>query len=136
MVVALALGFYSTSLKSRAGQIKEQSHFRLLLTLSMVSRGTGGIAIILGIAALVVDAVTGKLPSFSSAAGVALLIGIVLAFVAYGGFGEGMLMRGIRALRRSEPSGYAREIGRIRAYSWAMAITALITLVLMAVSAV
>ncbi|WP_171823477.1 hypothetical protein [Thermogymnomonas acidicola] len=45
-------------------------------------------------------------------------------------------MRGNQGLRRSEPSGYAREIGRIRAYSWAMAITALITLVLMAVSAV
>ncbi|WP_075057033.1 hypothetical protein [Thermogymnomonas acidicola] len=43
VVVALALGFYSTSLKSRAGgQIKEQSHFRLLLTLSMVSRGAPG----------------------------------------------------------------------------------------------
>lgn len=93
----------------------------------MGSRGSGGLAIILGIILFALLSSESKLPPFSSTNGILLLIGVALAIIVYVVLNEGFLFRKLAS--KTAASGGLKVLSGISAF------LTLIVLILMVIGA-
>lgn len=84
------------SVSKLSAESRQEIMAGILPRASMVIRGFGGLAIIFGIIFAAYLSMTGTSFSMSSAYGISLATGAIIALIAFGAFGEGMFMPAAR----------------------------------------